>query len=135
MDDLISRQAAIDTTWEESHYTDPLNVLTEVRDRIKALPSAQPEPLIINIDNELTEEDYKKLKQEIADSPVVLLPSAQPESLTDKEQRIFLAAMGREEKVCKQVDDECRDCREPYEDSLVRTCHEIIRKVKGALWT
>lgn len=63
------------------------------------------------------------------------LPSVQPEPLTDKEQRIFLAAMGREEKVCKQVDDECRDCREPYEDSLVRTCHEIIRKVKGALWT
>ena len=62
------------------------------------------------------------------------LPSVQPEQLTDKEQRIFLAAMGREEKVCKQVDDECRDCREPYEDSLVRVCHEIIRKVKAALW-
>lgn len=62
------------------------------------------------------------------------LPPAQPEPLTDKEQRIFLAAMGREEEVCKQVDEECRDCREPYEDSLVRTCHEIIRKVKGALW-
>ena len=57
------------------------------------------------------------------------------EPLTDKEQRIFLAAMGREEKVCKQVDEECRDCREPYEDSLVRVCHEIARKVKGALWT
>lgn len=63
------------------------------------------------------------------------LPSAQPEPLTDKEQRIFLAAMGREEKVCKQVDEECRDCREPYEDSLVKICHEITRKVKGALWT
>ena len=63
------------------------------------------------------------------------LPSAQPEPLTDKEQRIFLAAMGREEKVCKQVDEECRDCREAYENSLVKTCHEIIRKVKGALWT
>ena len=63
------------------------------------------------------------------------MPSAQPEPLTDKEQRIFLAAMGREEKVCKQVDEECRDCREPYEDSLVRVCHEIERKVKGALWT
>lgn len=62
------------------------------------------------------------------------LPSAQPEPLTDKEQRIFLAAMGREEEVCKQVDDECRDCREPYEDSLVRVCHEIIRKVKTTLW-
>ena len=63
------------------------------------------------------------------------LQSVQPEPLTDKEQRIFLAAMEREEKVCKQVDDECRDCREPYEDSLVRTCHEITRKVKSALWT
>lgn len=60
---------------------------------------------------------------------------AQPETLTDKEQRIFLSAMGREEKVCELVDAECRDCREPYEDSLVRTCREIIRKVKGALWT
>ena len=58
------------------------------------------------------------------------MPSAQLEPLTDKEQRIFLAAMGREEEVCKQV-----DCREPYEDSLVRTCHDITRKVKGALWT
>lgn len=63
------------------------------------------------------------------------LPPAQPEQLTDKEQRIFLAAMGREEKVCKQVDEECRDCREPYEDSLVSVCKEIRRKVKGALWT
>lgn len=39
--DLISRQAAIDATWFEPSYTDPLNVLTEVRDRLKALPSAQ----------------------------------------------------------------------------------------------
>jgi len=73
---------------------------------------------------------YEQALYEIRD----MLESAQPESLTDKEQRIFLAAMGREVEVCKQVDDECRDCREPYEDSLVRTCHEIIRKVKGALW-
>lgn len=62
----------------------------------------------------------------------VILKNAQPEPLTDKEQRIFLAAMKREEKVCKQVDDESRDCREPYEDSLVKACHEITRKVKGA---
>lgn len=63
------------------------------------------------------------------------MPSAQPEPLTDKEQRIFLAAMWREEEVCKQVDTECRDCREPYEDSLVRVYKKIRRKVKGALWT
>ena len=46
MSDLISRQAAIDATWFEPSYTDPLNVLTEVRDRLKALPSAQPEQQI-----------------------------------------------------------------------------------------
>jgi hypothetical protein len=61
------------------------------------------------------------------------LPSAQPEPLTDKEQRIFLAAMGREMKVCQEVDRNYT--REPYEDSLVRVCREIERKVKGALWT
>lgn len=60
------------------------------------------------------------------------LPSTEP--LTDKEQRIFLAAMERERKVCKQVDEECRTTREPYEDSLVHVCDEIERKVKGALW-
>ena len=43
MSDTISRQAAIDANWFEPSYTDPLNVLTEVRDRLKALPSAQPE--------------------------------------------------------------------------------------------
>ena len=63
------------------------------------------------------------------------LPSAQLEKLTDKEQRIFLSARGREEEVCKEVDDAWRDCREPYEDSLVHVCKEIRRKVKGALWT
>ena len=42
--DCISRQAAIDVTWEEPSYIAPLNILAEIRDRIKALPSAQPEP-------------------------------------------------------------------------------------------
>ena len=55
------------------------------------------------------------------------------EPLTDKEQRIFLAAMCREEKVCEEVDRNY--VREPYEDSLMRVCNEIRRKVKGALWT
>ena len=41
MSDLIERQKAIDATWFEPYYTDPLNVLTEVRDRLEALPSAQ----------------------------------------------------------------------------------------------
>ena len=40
----ISRQAVLDITWEEPSYTDALNVLTEVRDKIKALPSVKQEP-------------------------------------------------------------------------------------------
>ena len=58
MDDLISRQAAIDATWFEPSYTDPLNVLTEVRDRLKALPSAQPE-IIRCKDCKYQDEEYR----------------------------------------------------------------------------
>ena len=58
MNDLISRQAAIEATWEEPTYTDPLNVLTEVRDRLKALPSAQPEQRWIPCSERLPEEPY-----------------------------------------------------------------------------
>lgn len=61
------------------------------------------------------------------------LPSAQPEPLTDKEQRIFLAAMERERKVCKEVDDQY--VHEPYEVLLTKVCDEIKRKVKQVLWT
>ena len=55
------------------------------------------------------------------------------EPLTDKEQRIFLAAMGRERKVCKEVDDQY--AHEPYEVMLTKVCSEIERKVKAALWS
>ena len=61
------------------------------------------------------------------------VPSAEPEPLTDEEQRIFLSAMWREEKVCEEVDRNYM--REPYKVSLMRVCKEIRRKVKGALWT
>ena len=38
--ELISREAAIVETWRNPSYTDPMNVLTEVRDRIRELPTA-----------------------------------------------------------------------------------------------
>lgn len=41
--DAISRQAVLDVTWEEPSYTDALNVLTEVRDKVKVLPSVTPQ--------------------------------------------------------------------------------------------
>ena len=109
--DLIRRQDAIDALEEQLDYLRTLN-----KDEN---PTAESKWYGVNW-----------ARNTIAD-----LPSAQPVPLTDKEQRIFLAAIGREEEVCKEVDEECRNCREPYEDSLVRICHEITRKVKGALWT
>ena len=41
-DDCISRQAVEKITWEEPSYTDPLNVLTEIREKVRALPSVTP---------------------------------------------------------------------------------------------
>ena len=49
-------------------------------------------------------------------------------TFTDTEQRIFLAAMSREEKVCKEV------CADGEGVDLVAVCHSIKRKVKKALW-
>ena len=116
MSDLIERQAAIDALDEQIKFCD--NALCNSNISLK------------------DEYAVKVERASLCAYKVILeyLPSAQPEPLTDKEQRIFLAAMGREEKVCKQVDEECRDCREPYEDSLVNVCREITRKVKGSLW-
>lgn len=78
-------------------------------------------------------EDCFALKDEIRQRWTKELPQTAVEKLADKEQRIFLAAMVREEKVCEEVDRNY--VREPYEDSLMRVCKEIRRKVKGALWT
>lgn len=41
-EDCISRKAVEEITWEEPSYTDALNVLTEIRDKIRALPPIQP---------------------------------------------------------------------------------------------
>lgn len=59
--------------------------------------------------------------------------SVQQEPLTDMEQRIFLAAMAKEEKVCKEMQKEMPDTLGLLD--LVKVCREIERKVKKALWT
>lgn len=43
MTDAISRQQAINATWQDTGYTDPFNVMTAIRDRIKQLPPIQPD--------------------------------------------------------------------------------------------
>lgn len=132
MDDLISRQMAIASAISGRVRTLPTSEdgedwirTSEVRESLLNLPSVQPEPSDVARDIATIIENEKDMR---------VIASERKEPLTDKEQRIFLAAMEREEKVCKEVDEECRDCREPYEDSLVKTCHEITRKVKDALW-
>lgn len=112
MNDMISRKAAIDTL-ETVGYDFSNSELSET---------------------ELAEvcEAVGDIRQDMINR-ISRMPSVQPEPLTDKEQRIFLAAMRREEKVCEEVDRNY--VRESYEDSLMRVCKEIRRKVKGALWT
>ena len=41
--DCISRKAVLDITWQDPSYADPLNVLTEVRDKVRELPSVTPQ--------------------------------------------------------------------------------------------
>lgn len=114
MSDLISRQAAIEA-------------LDQIFDRCEEIEAHLPEG-----DPDRT--GYKMYPDYMTVWKYLhQLPSAQPEPLTDKEQRIFLAAMGREMKVCEEVDRNY--VREPYEDSLMSVCREIERKVKGSLWT
>lgn len=104
MNDLISRQAAIDIERNATVDTNPSHfeahqkftqfmddaeissfgrwqwsngfntALTAVGIDLKKLPSAQPEPIKINIDPELTKDDYEKLRKDLADAPIVLLP-------------------------------------------------------------
>lgn len=58
-EDTIYREDAIKATWQEPTYTDPLNVLTEVRDRIEAIPSAdRPQgEWVFGYDDETKEKD------------------------------------------------------------------------------
>ena len=81
--DLIDRQAAIERLRE--YANDDMTSIEKAIgadycvDLIRTMPSAQPEPIKINIDHELTKDEYEKLLKDMADAPIVLLSSAQPE--------------------------------------------------------
>ena len=81
-EDTISRQAAIENIKEcaqaahsnyewgmEQGYINAIGCLEE-------LPSAQPEPIKINIDD-FNKEDWERLKKEWGNTPITVLPSAQ----------------------------------------------------------
>ena len=43
---LFKLDEAIKATWKDTGYTDPLNVMTEIRDRLKALPTVDAVPVV-----------------------------------------------------------------------------------------
>ena len=87
MSDLIDRQSVIDKITERQRKliycfgfeNDLVKIMNIAKSIIIAMPSAQPEPLTLRVNNELTKEEYDKLMQDIKDAPIVLLPSVQPE--------------------------------------------------------
>lgn len=89
--DCISRQAAIDSLNEVDDGASISTAITVVEE----MPSAQPEPITINSDYELTQEEYEKRRKDIKDmanAPIMLLPSVQPEIIR------------------------CKDCKHSYDD-------------------
>ena len=71
-EDTISRQAAIET----AHLPVIADAGYEVvrMDDILALPSVQPEPIKINIDD-FNKEDLERLKKELGNTPITVLPA------------------------------------------------------------
>ena len=45
MTKLIEAYKVMNITWEEPEYSDPLNVLTAVRDKVRELPAAKAIPI------------------------------------------------------------------------------------------
>jgi hypothetical protein len=68
--------------------------------------------------------DHRQLAEWLRDYKTLL-----EQKLTDQEQRIFLAAMSKEEKVCRVVDGEYKGG-----DALLPVCASVERKVKRALF-
>lgn len=56
-EDAISRQAMEKITWEEPSYTDALNVLTEVREKVRAMPPVTPRSKWIPVNEQLPKEN------------------------------------------------------------------------------
>ncbi len=97
MDDLISRQAAIDAIkefyrgakeWKDEqeersdiwHRADSaIASALEIGLRIKKLPAAQPERITCQIGHDPTADETENLKKMLMGEPIVLLPSTQTE--------------------------------------------------------
>ena len=74
MSDLIERQSAIDVINIANLHP---GIVSAIQSLIADLPSAQPDLITININHELTQKEYEKLRKDMANAPIMLLPSAQ----------------------------------------------------------
>lgn len=88
MDSLISRQAAI--AYAISGRTREFNGekwirVSEVRESLQTMPSAQPEPIRLRLDHELSKEEYERLKKDCAEQPIILLPKESAQQWTSWE--------------------------------------------------
>ena len=81
MSDLIEREIILDALDEiESEVADGDGFQYEKwRRYFCELPSAQPKPLTVTIDHELSKDECDRLKQAMRDAPIMLLPSEQPD--------------------------------------------------------
>ena len=110
MSDLISRQAAIDVLEERLQASGYSNValVSELNRSIgylMRLPSAQPEPIKINIED-FNKEDWERLKKEWGNTPITVLP-AQPEIIR------------------------CKDCKHWFDIDDGRQKHRMCADVNG----
>ena len=79
-----------------------------------------------------------KMFENVLDSILTIdLPDTDVEKLTDEEQRIFLTAMSKEKKLCQNIEELWDQLSLSSDDDidLVKTCEEVVRKVKNVLWT
>ena len=80
MNDLISRKALCDYALNQKDKSVTPN-------DIMRFPSAQPEPIKINIDD-FNKEDLERFKKELGNTPITVLP-AQPEIIRCKDCKYF----------------------------------------------
>lgn len=82
---------------------------------------------------EFKEHDLKEIEFMLNDYVTILDSLFSDGKLTDKEQRIFLSAMRREHRLCKQIDNDFKS-NQPYNNTLSYVCLQIEKKVKKILF-
>ena len=91
MNDLISRQAAIDAINKAFERVFAWDGTSPLGDKVlENVPSAQPEPIKINIDD-FNKEDLERFKKELGNTPITVLP-AQPEIIRCKDCKYWMRA-------------------------------------------